>query len=460
MKKKLSEYKYLFIVGLIGIFLGCIFTYSAMTIYQQKSPLGKINNFYQKLKKTYYCDISDKRLISGAIDGMLNSLSDPYSQKLEGNHLKQINGVLTGNSFGGIGVEMQVFHNKIVICSVLRDTPAFKAHIKVNDELIGVNGKNVDARNFMELSKMIRGKIGTKVTLTLIRNNKKFDVTIVRANIKQSTVSVRQKGSATIIAISQFDVNTAKDLREALKNAKVLHSKKLIIDLRNNPGGIMEQAMTCAAYFVPYGKIIMKYEGRNEHQIIRSNKKLSNNFRTKLKPIIIINQHTASASEIFTAALVDNQCAVTVGQHSFGKGTVQQVGADDNVEYKFTIAKWLTPRGKWINKRGIKPTYETPVSDIENLPKFQTNTLLKYNMMGLDIAILQKYLMALGYLSNNLTGVYDNATLNSVKMFQKDNNLKVTGIVNKDIRYALYVAAYNKFYNDDVTVSKALSIDF
>lgn len=133
----------------------------------------------------------------------------------------------------------------------------------------------------------------------------------------------------------------------------------------------MNAALKSASYFLPNNKIIMQYKDRTQKEVIRSDKKLSGGFHTSLRPIILINGNTASASEIFTAALVENHRAVSVGQTSYGKGTVQEVGQTADAEYKYTIAKWLTPNGTWINQKGLKPTYPVPESALAKLPQFK-----------------------------------------------------------------------------------------
>ncbi|WP_297820161.1 S41 family peptidase [uncultured Lactobacillus sp.] len=448
------------ITGICSAVLGGAVTYGYLYFENQNTPLASVEKVYNQLQQTYYKKTDPSKLQQGAINGMLSSLNDPYSEQLSGTSQDQINSVIQGTSFGGIGVQMQVKDNKILVDSIINDSPASKSNIKPGDEILSVDGKQVKASEFQKVSSLVRGKKGTKVTLKLKRNNSTFDVTLTRATIQQSTLSIKNIDNATVITISQFDSNTSKDLKKALKKINTKKYPKLIINLQDNPGGVMSGALESASYFVPNGKKIMIYQSRNKKKIIRSSNKLSGNFKTNLKPIILINDNTASASEIFTAALVQNNRAVTVGQTSFGKGTVQEVGASDNVEYKYTIAKWLTPNGDWINHKGIKPTYPVKDSSLANLPQFQTSQLLKENMMGLDVAILQQYLTALGYMSNHLTGVFDAQTKAAVINFQKANDLKSTGTVDLSMRQSLYLAVAQKLQSNDPAMQKALSLNY
>ncbi|QNQ82354.1 PDZ domain-containing protein [Lactobacillus sp. PV037] len=457
-KKKIPKpIKYL-LTGVGGIIIGAAGTFGVMRYQELSSPLATVDRVYQQLQASYYQKISSSQLAQGAIDGMLASLKDPYSQTLSGQTQQQVNSVIQGESFSGVGIQMKVSGNKILVDSIVSDSPASKSRIKVNDQLIKVNNAPVSAKNFDKVAQLVRGKTGTKVRLTLKRGSQTFEVVLTRAKINQSSLTVKNEKNATIITISQFDTNTAKDLKAALKNINFKEYPKLIIDLQNNPGGVMESALTSAAYFVPNGKTLMKYESKTEKQTIKSSNKLADNFKVKVKPIILINKNTASASEIFTAALVENKRAITVGQTSYGKGTVQQVGSTAGTEYKYTIAKWLTPNGTWINHQGIKPMYKTPVSKFEDLPAFQTSDTLKEKMIGLDVTILQQYLRVLGYLDQYPTGVFDSNTKAAVMAYQKSQGIKETGKVDAQLKQQLYLTVAQKAAEDNPALKKALSL--
>lgn len=459
-KFHLSKSAQFILTGVVGAGLGSGLTFAYINYQNQNSPMAPVIEMYNQLRDSYYKKVPAQTLQQGAIDGMLNSLKDPYSQQLTGQSQEEVNKVLQGSSFGGVGIQMKVEDNKILVDSIVSDSPAAKSNIKPGDQLLKVNNQEVSANKFNQVAQKVRGKKGTKVTLELKRNNSTFKVTLTRSTIKESSLTVKTKGKATIITISQFDSNTAKDLKQALKKINPEKTPKLIIDLQNNPGGVMKDALQSASYFVPNGKPIMQYQDRNKKQIIKSSKKLSGGFKTTLKPIILINENTASASEIFTAALVENKRAVTVGQTSYGKGTVQEVGASKTTEYKYTIAKWLTPNGQWINHKGIKPTYYVKPSQLSELSEFPSDKTLKENMMGLDVAVLQQYLTALGYMSNHLTGVFDSTTKQAVIAFQTEHHLVTTGEVNAEMEQQLYLAVAQKLQNDNPALQKALSLKF
>ena len=458
-KKHLPKYAQFLLTGIAGAAIGAGLTFGIMEVKELKSPFYQVEKVYEQLQGSYYKKVSSQTLRQGAINGMLDSLNDPFSEGLSGAKQEQVNNILEGSTFGGVGIQMAVRNNKVVVDSIVANSPASKSTIKPGDEIVAVDNKKVSAAQFTKVASLVRGKVGTKVTLKLKRANSTFNVTLKRAKISQSSLTKRTEGNATIITITQFDVNTAKDLKSALKSINTKKFPKLIIDLQDNPGGEMNAALKSASYFLSNKKIIMQYKDRKEKEVIRSDKKLSGGFHTSLKPIILINGNTASASEIFTAALVQNHCGVSVGQTSYGKGTVQQVGQTEDSEYKYTVAKWLTPNGTWINQKGLKPTYPVSESPLAKLPQFQSMSVLKKSMTGVDVATLQQYLTALGYLPKHVTGVFDDETKNAVIKFQKEHNLTTDGIVNGQVQAQLYLAVAQKLQDDNPALKKALSLN-
>ena len=458
-KKHLPKYAQFLLTGIAGAAIGAGLTFGIMEVKELKSPFYQVEKVYEQLQGSYYKKVSSQTLRQGAINGMLDSLNDPFSEGLSGAKQEQVNNILEGSTFGGVGIQMAVRNNKVVVDSIVANSPASKSTIKPGDEIVAVDNKKVSAAQFTKVASLVRGKVGTKVTLKLKRANSTFNVTLKRAKISQSSLTKRTEGNATIITITQFDVNTAKDLKSALKSINTKKYPKLIIDLQDNPGGEMNAALKSASYFLSNKKIIMQYKDRKEKEVIRSDKKLSGGFHTSLKPIILINGNTASASEIFTAALVQNYCGVSVGQTSYGKGTVQQVGQTEDSEYKYTVAKWLTPNGTWINQKGLKPTYSVSESPLAKLPQFQSMSVLKKSMTGVDVATLQQYLTALGYLPKHVTGVFDDETKNAVIKFQKEHNLTTDGIVNGQVQAQLYLAVAQKLQDNNPALKKALSLN-
>lgn len=466
-KRVVFSRKNTFLIALASLLVGAFLTLAiVLTVLNEQAaekPVGlaKVEQVYQQLQQRYYKKISATKLQQGAISGMLDALGDPYSISLNDSQTKQVNQTITGTNFGGVGVTVVSKNKQVVIDSIMPETPAAKSNLKAGDLILAVDKTTIKDGDISQASSLIRGKVGTKVTIKVQRDKESFNVTLTRAKITQSSLTTKiLDGQLAYIAISQFDTNTGKDLRKNLSAFEKQGVRKVIIDVRGNPGGVMDAALESAAQFVQNKKIIMQYQGKTgKPEIIKSSTKIRGRKRiTTIKPIILIDGNSASAAEIFAAALKQSAGAKLVGQTSYGKGTVQEVnGTDPNFEYKYTVAKWLTPDGTWINHKGLKPDIAVAVPSYMKLTGFTSGETLKANTMGLDVSVLQQYLMALGYLNNHLTGVYDTATLTAVKKFQTANNLPVKGEVDATNQNKLYELIALKAQNDDQTLSTAVA---
>lgn len=467
-KKRVSfSRKNTFLIALASLLVGAFLTLAIVLAVlekenkQEATGLDKVEEVYQQLKSRYYKDVPDKKLQEGAIAGMLDALGDPYSLSLNDSQTQQVNQTITGTNFGGVGVTVVSKNNQVVVDSIMPDTPAAKSNLKPGDVIVAVGKTVIKDGNITQASSLIRGKVKTKVTITVKRDNQEFKVTLTRAKITQSSVSAKLlEPKIGYVAITQFDANTGKDLRKSLTKLTKDGAEKVILDVRGNPGGVMDAALTSAAQFLSNGKIIMQYKGKTgAPEIIKSSNKLRLGKNvTKLEPIVLIDGNSASASEIFAAALHQSVGAKLVGQTSYGKGTVQEVNTlDKNNEYKYTVAKWLTPNGSWINQKGIKPDVTVKLPDYMKLTGFNTTATMKSGTMGLDVSVLQQYLLALGYLNNHLTGIYDTQTVAAVKQFQTAAKLPVTGEVSLADQDKLYELLALKAQSDDQTLTTAIA---
>lgn len=450
------------LISLTSVLVGVFLTLGIVTLLEKQNPVDpdiqEISQVYDKLEKTYYKNVSADTLKNGAISGMLSSLNDPYSTYLDDDQSQQINSTIQGSNFSGIGVQVVSKNNQVVIDSLIAGSPAKKANLKAGDIIKAVDKTELKDGDISKASELIRGKINTTVTLTIVRANKEMTFKIKRAKIAQSTVTYSKYDAQTVLLqISQFDVNTAKDLKKSLKQIEKDKFTKVIIDVRSNPGGVMDAAIQSASYFVKNGKVLMQYQEKGQKAIkIKSSKKYNDGYQTKLKATVLVDTNTASAGEIFAAALNQSSGVSLVGQKTYGKGTVQEVNqVSSKAEYKYTVAKWLTPNGTWVNEKGITPTVTVKIPAYLNLSSFTEATPLKSGIMGLDVAVLQQYLLALGYLQNHLTGIYDTQTLTAVKNFQAAQKLPVTGIVTDTERNALYQAIIKKAQAEDQTLEIA-----
>jgi carboxyl-terminal processing protease len=304
-------------------------------------------------------------LTYGALKGMLNGL-DPHSQFMDPESFKEMKQD-TGGQFGGIGVVIGLKDGVITVISPMEDTPGFKAGLLPGDKIIRIEGKSTDKMALPDAVKQLRGLPDTKVTLTILhsKNREVKDLTITRAIIKVESVKDTKLLSDKIgyIRITQFNEPTSEEFEKALIKLEKEGMVGLIMDLRNNPGGLLESAVDVAGKFLPKGELVVFTEGRNP--------KVKNLYRVreshthpKYPVAVLINEGSASGSEIVAGALQDTKRAIIVGETSFGKGSVQSIlPLRDGSAIRLTTAKYYTPSKKVIHEHGITPDIVIPVSE-------------------------------------------------------------------------------------------------
>jgi len=323
-------------------------------LYKQ---LEKFVNVVNVVKNQYVVPVEDKKLIYGALKGMLSSL-DPYSAFLEPEASKELQ-IETQGEFEGVGMEITQKDGIITVVSPMEDTPSWNAGIKPGDRIIEIDGVSTKGMNTWEAAQKLRGKKGTSVVVSIVRegSTKILKITLVRDVIKVKSVKSKMlDDSIAYVRITQFQERTAADLEEVLTNFSQQNAKGLILDLRNNPGGLLSSAIDVSQLFVPARKPIVSIQGRGPE-----NKKFYYSKRDPIwnRPIVVlINGGSASASEIVTGALKDDLTTCrTVGTKTFGKGSVQNLIPldDDGAQIKLTIAYYYTPSGVRIEQKGIEP---------------------------------------------------------------------------------------------------------
>lgn len=308
------------------------------------------------VQKNYVKEVTDKELIQGAITGMLQSL-DPHSSYLTEDLFKELQ-VETKGEFGGLGIEITLENGILTVVSPIEDTPAYKAGLKSGDKIIKIDGETTKNITLLKAVKQMRGPRGTNVTITIMREGfRKFkDYTITRDIIHVRSVKKQllEPGYAYIRVVN-FQESTDSDLEAAIKelgeNGGI---KGLILDLRNNPGGLLEQAVKISRFFVDKGLIVYT-DGRNKDQCMEfPAEKTGKHY--KFRVAVLINGGSASASEIVAGALQDHDRAVIFGSKSFGKASVQTIiPLDNGAGLRLTTAYYYTPKGRHIQKTGILP---------------------------------------------------------------------------------------------------------
>ena len=321
--------------------------------YKELRLFGQVMGIVQK---NYVKDVSEQQLIRGAINGMLQSL-DPYSSFLTEKMFKEFKSEFEGE-FGGLGIEITLENGVLTIVSPIEDTPAYQAGLKPGDKIVKINGETTKNVTLLNAVKRMRGKEGTKVTLTVMREGwRKFkDFTLTRGVIHVQSVKkdLVEPGYA-YIRIANFQENTGADLMKAITemgdDARI---KGLILDLRNNPGGLLEQAVKVSQLFVDKGLIVYT-DGRAKDQRMEF-KAHTSGKHYKFKIAVLINEGSASASEIVAGALQDHDRALILGSKSFGKASVQTViPLDNGAGLRLTTAYYYTPKGRHIQTTGILP---------------------------------------------------------------------------------------------------------
>ncbi len=311
--------------------------------------------------------------IEGAISGLVDSYGDPYTIYMPPEEATMFGQEIAGN-FSGVGMEVGIREEMVTVIAPLPNTPAEKAGVIAGDVLIKIDGKSTEGMNTDEAVRLIRGEQGTTVTLTIFREGEEEfrEIAIVRDTIVIPTSKTDVRDNAFIISLYSFNALAEAEMQNALRAFVKSGKENLILDLRGNPGGYLESAVSIASYFLPVGKVIVREnfgEGIDEQLYRSSGKELGN--RAPKKFIVLIDGGSASASEILAGALKEHGVATLIGDTTFGKGSVQElVELEDGSSLKITIARWLTPNGNSISEGGLKPDIEikrTPQDRVDNV---------------------------------------------------------------------------------------------
>jgi carboxyl-terminal processing protease len=329
------------------------------------SPLWKVLQILQQ-KSIHYGDVTGQQKVWGAIEGLTNSLGDPYTKFFPPAENKAFESSIKGE-FGGIGMEVGVQDGKLTVITPLPNTPAFHAGIKTGDTILSVDGSSTAQMGTDEAVSNIRGKIGTSVKITLLHKGAKSPVTLTvkRAQINIPTIDTKALPNGIYdIALYSFTSQSPDLFKSALRKYQMSGDHKLILDLRGNPGGYLEAAVDMASYFLPAGKVVVKEQSDGKVQNVYRSKGYNTFGNDKL--VILVDGGTASAAEILSGALKQQGVATLVGQQTFGKGSVQQlIPITSDTSLKVTVAEWLTPNGTSISKNGLTPDIVVKDTDKE-----------------------------------------------------------------------------------------------
>ena len=333
--------------------------------------LSIFNEVYNRVKDQYVEELTDKELVEKALNGMLQAL-DPHSSYMNEEVYKEMQ-MDTSGTFGGLGIEITTDKGFIKIISPIDDTPADKAGIQAGDYITHLNGESVVDMNLKEAIDIMRGEVGTPITITIIRGAEEpFDVELVRDTIKMASVKHRVLNNVGVLRVSTFNEQTTSGLKDSIKELEESENPPIgyVLDLRNNPGGLLTESVSVSDLFLEQGEIV-SIRGREKKDVqVFSAKK--GDLINKKPLVVLINEGSASASEIVAGALQDHDRAVIMGMKSFGKGSVQTIVPIDSGAIRLTIAKYYTPSGDSIQAVGIEPDVVVPRAELNIIDNYFT----------------------------------------------------------------------------------------
>ncbi|MCI5521205.1 MAG: S41 family peptidase [Tenericutes bacterium] len=378
---KISElFSLIIITMIVSLTLGYFLGQRMNGTTKLSDEMKKFINDYNEIKENYYEDINDKEILKKALESVVNSLGDPYSTVIDNSLSNSINTELKGQ-YSGFGIQIaNTKDNRILIVSIIDDSPALEAGLKAGDIILKMDGESVEGKTTDEFTKLVKGSNKQTIILTLLRDNKEIDIAVTRKIVTLKSVSSKifeQDGKKVgYIYISIFAANTDSQFKKELIDLEKKGINSLIIDVRDNTGGHLTSVENIISMFLDKKHVIYQIESKGKTTKTYS----KNNDSKKYKVVMLVNENSASASEMLTAAMKEEYNSEVVGMKTFGKGTVQEVGntSNTNLNYKITTKKWLTPKGNWINKKGIEPTIKVELSKeyIKN-PSEETDNQLK-----------------------------------------------------------------------------------
>ncbi len=429
-----------------------------------EEQMEKLKKTYEMVMESYVEDIDESELLEGAINGMLESLEDPYSVYMDEETAREFMDSLD-SSFEGIGAEVSMSNGKVTIVAPFRDSPAEKAGLRPNDQILEVDGNDIDGLSLYDAVLQIRGEKGTTVTLTVQRPgvNDLLEIDVIRDEIPIETVYsdlVEENDKKIgVIDIASFSQNTSERFEEELIKLEDEGIDGLVIDVRGNPGGFLQSVEEIGSLIIPGGEPIVQIEDREGNRT----RQISNLQEDKEYPMVaLINEGSASASEILAAAIKEAGGHEVVGRSTFGKGTVQQtLQIGDGSELKLTVYKWLTSDGNFINEEGVDPTVEVDQPDFFYVSPINVeDESFELDMNNDNIENAQIMLEGIGYDPGRSDGYFSEETEEAVREFQADHGLDVTGEINEEtaelIQQSVFEAVQDREY--DLQFKKAIEL--
>ncbi len=424
----------------------------------ETADIDKLREIIDSVERNYHGEVTRQELMEGAYRGVVEAL-DAHSAYLSVEDLKSFNDSISG-SFVGVGISIVKKGDYIEVVAPIADSPAEAVGMKAGDLIVEVDGESIKGKALEAVVQLIKGPIDSEVSLTVERKGVKQPLVfkIKRAVVVIKSVSYKKVDDVDVIKITSFDKNTANELRAVLKNNKI--GQKIIIDLRNNPGGLLGQVVEIADIFLAKGKTICSVDYRNYKDHIYKSAK--DGLTADL--VVLVDGGSASASELFAGAIQDNQRGTIVGQVTYGKGTVQSIyDLDDGSALKLTIAKYATPNGTFIHGSGITPDVlikdEPVISElVDNFYPMQSLNTSTLGSRDIDTYGLEQRLEYMGY-DVVVDGLFDKATEDALKQYQTAHQVAADGRLTVDMKAMIQADVIEREEKkSDAILSEALKI--
>ena len=469
-EKKIKKRRILTVAACIVFFVGGFASstfWNASTSAANNEDFDKFFEIYNMMNTSFYFgkDIKDLKdtLISGAIDGMVSAGNDKHTTYMDSDQSERFTSSMEG-SFVGIGVSYYEQSEGIfVIAKVYKGSPAEEAGLMAGDQLYGADGKTFEGLTMDEIAEKIKGETGTSVKLEVIRDNEHMVKVVKRATVNDSIFS-EIKGKTAVMEINSIAETSGQEMGVHLKDIKAAGCTSLIIDMRDNGGGYLVAAQQVASYLLGENKVIFKEENKSGE--VTEYKTLDGyEHYTFDNIIIIVNDGTASAAEVLTAAFKEQLGATVVGVKTYGKGTVQvPVPFSDGSMFKYTMAEWITANGEKINGVGITPDViveQTEVMDM-GLPKLEDDESFQPDTVNIAAKSVQTYLKFLGYPVDRTDEYFSVQSAQALKQYQQKEGLKADGIIDKEVIKSLLSSASYQLNSNldayDLQMKKAMEL--
>ncbi len=444
--KNLKIKNVLIFVSSVLLFVGGWYTHSSIfPSSYTNDEFAKLTKLHEVLNdKWYYAgtdvELSD-RLIEQAMVGMSTNDFDPHTVYFTKEELESFE-LGVDQTYVGIGIEMQAFSPYPVISDVFEDSPAQKAGLEVGDYLVAGDGVDFTDMSFDEIREIILGEEGSDVVITYQRNGVKKDVTVTRASISNTVIDSVVDDNIGVIRITTFGSYTPNELVAVLDNFEKEGITEIIIDLRNNGGGYLDAVVKMTDLFLEKDDVIFKQVYGNGEEV--EYKATDFKYDSFMDVIILVNENTASASEVFASALQDHGVATVVGDQTYGKGTSQTTYAfADGSALKYTQTQWFRSSGGGIDGVGVIPDYQVSLPEFITTPGVNVEEDFKVEHDEVNVEIvsyIQKGLNFLGYPVDREDGYFSDSTLKALNGYQADYNLEVTSYIDNEV--------YSQFYSD------------